>query len=319
VVVDDGAWHGHAGPTGSWELRLPPGKLPGPAEFQTSRRRGGAEAGDFYVTAAPTGSATAPRTVIRSATTIAWEATFEPIKRSLPHAYPWLTFDTFDLYPDDKNIVARMVAEDLDDGVLDGLIPDEFSRKLVIGSTDFALVLGSRIEAATSLDPMHRRVVEARLRRGEAHPAYGEHALSLVFPALDAMTWAEVHEARKLSGLADLRLLLAEIEEAAWSAAESESELDETVRHAYQVKFHEAVARLQPSIRGTATGTVVGVAIGLVTGPFAPIAGLGAPIVGIGAGVASDVASAIHGRWKYGRSWMAAADRLTRRPARGIG
>jgi hypothetical protein len=161
---------------------------------------------------------------------------------------------------------------------------------------------------------MHRRVVEARLSRGEARPVYGEHALSLMFPTVDGMTWEEVDQARKLRGLADLRSLLGEIEEAAWSAAESETELDESVREGYQTRFHEAVARLQPSMRGIATGTAVGLAIGLVTGPFAPTAALGAPFVGLGAGVASDVAAAVQGRWKYGRSWMAAADRLTRRP-----
>lgn len=307
VLVDDGAWHGHAGPTGSWEMRFPPERLGKPAEFQTARSRAKAKAGRFFVAVKPTGSPGPARPMVTSDTTIAWEATFEPIKRELPRAYPWLEFLSADLHPDDKRIVKRMVDEDAHDGVLDALIPDQFSRKLVIGGADMALVLGSRMQAAVSMDPMHRRVIEARLRRGQASPIYGADALAILFPTVDGMAWDDVDAARNLKGLPQLRALLAEIEEAAWAVADTDRQLADAVREDYLRRFHDAVARIQPSLRGTALATVVGLGIGLVTGPLAPV-------VGLAAGAAVTAAGAVNSRLKYERSWLAAASRLSRGP-----
>lgn len=72
------------------------------------------------------------------------------------------------------------------------------------------------------------------------------------------------------------------------------------------MRFHDAVERLVPSFGTAARSTVVGLGLGLVTGPLAPVVGL---TVGVGA----TVDAAVRGRVGYERSWLAAADHFTRR------
>lgn len=57
--------------------------------------------------------------------------------------------------------------------------------------------------------------------------------MSLLFPAVDDMSWDAVDEARNVKGLRELRAVLGEIEEAAWSEAENDRQLDDAVREAY--------------------------------------------------------------------------------------
>ena len=293
-----------SGPNGHFEMRIPTGKADGPETFQTARQRGKAEDGRFFYRLIPEGSTTG--LTVQSDATISWRSTFEPFRRELPRAYPWLEFVGVDLATDDKRIVDGMVRQDVRDGILSGLIPDQFSRKLVIDNADFGLVMSSRIGAAISMDAMHARVLQARMVRGEAAPVYGQEALTILFPSVDGMTWEDVHVARKVPGLPELRALLAEIEETAWTEAEAGRQLDAAVHEQYQARFHAAAAKLAPSLRGTVVGTAVGIGLGLVTG------GLALP-VGIAAGMVTDIATAYGGHRAYARSWLAAGEYLTRR------
>ena len=309
VFLDDGYWTGMSGPQGSSEMRLP--TFPAdqiPARHQTARERAAARGRPFSVAMAPEGMEPQVfRTMVQSPATIHWQATFEPIKRELPRAYEWLDFiPGADLYPDDKRIVRRMSRDDDCDQVLVDRIPDAFSRRLVIGSANFNLVLGARIGAAVSMDRLHREAVEAKIEHGEANPVFGAHALVVQFPDLGDLSWEDIDAARELPGLPALRALLAEIEEAAWQAAESGMELDEAVRQLYVDRFHEAVREAQMSFRGTVAGLVIGGVLSLVTGPMGPIAG-------IATGATVDIAEAVARRESYQRSWMAAADDLRRR------
>ena len=307
VIVDEGMWDGMSGPQGRVEMRLPLHQMPeGVDRFQTAAQRHSARGAEFHFAVRPDDANGGFHDLVRSQTTIHWQATFEPFKRELPHAFPWLVFTAADLRPEDKTLVSRMVDGDLGDGILaESFGDEEFSRRLVIANADFSLVLGSRLGAATSLDGMHRRVIEARVRRGEAAPVYGEHALTVVFPDVTEMSWEEVDEMRRAPGLPDLRVLLAEIEESAWSTAESGSEIDEAVRQEFLRRFYEAVQRLLPDIHGTGRVVALGAGLGLVTG------GLALP-VGLAAGATQTVIAAAQGRWRYDHSWLAAAERLTR-------
>jgi hypothetical protein len=120
------------------------------------------------------------------------------------------------------------------------------------------------------------------------------------------MTWDDVDQSRMLPGLPHLRGLLAEVEEAAWAEAEEGRSLDDAIRADYQVRVQEAAERLRPSLKGTAVGMTIGVVLGLVTGPLAPV-------VGVGVGAALDLSGAVAGRLTYRRSWLAAANDLSRR------
>jgi hypothetical protein len=73
--------------------------------------------------------------VVQSSTTVAWRATFEPIRRGLPHAYDWMTFEAFDLLADDKRLAKETAANDVRDGLLRDALPDAYTRTLVAENT----------------------------------------------------------------------------------------------------------------------------------------------------------------------------------------
>ena len=296
-------WDSHSGPTGTWEVRSPPGTYAGPAELQTARQRARARGGDFYVAMKPSDSVGPAHRIISSETTIAWRATFEPVRRDLPRAYPWLHFDTFDLLPDDKRVVSRMVAQDQRDGVLTELIPEEFPRKLVIGSANFGLVLGSRMGAAVSMDAMHSHALSARVARGQAAPVLGAGALTIVFPSAASLSWDEIDEARRTPGMQSLRARLREIEAIAWEAADTGLPFDAAVIAAYTDALHREIDALKPSFRGAVGAVVLGAGVSIVTGPL-PLA------IGVVAGAIEVVSGAAIARHRQDHSWMAAADRL---------
>ena len=200
-----------------------------------------------------------------------------------------------------------MVTQDERDGVLGGLIPDEFPRKLVIASANFALVLGSRMDATVSLDVMHTRALAARIARGQASPVLGGGALAVVFPSAAALSWEQVDDARNHPGMKSLRARLAEIEAAALEASGGGRTLEVATMQAYADALHRDIDRLKPSFRGAVAAVAIGAGISIVTGPL-PL------LVGIGAGAMEVVAETALARRQHDRSWMAAADRL--RPPR---
>jgi hypothetical protein len=309
VVIDEGQWDGRSGPTGTFEMRLPPGTFEGDANFQTARNRGLSKGSNFYFALKRDDSVGPPVPVIHSPTTIGWRATFDPFKRELPRAYPWMHFGSFDLLPEDKDVMQRMVDQDTRDGILRDLIPEEYPRKLVIGSTNFGLVLGSAMGAAVSMDAMHSRAVAARLARGEASPVLGAGALAILFPGSGELSWDEVDEARRLPGMRSLRSRLAEFEAAAWEAAEAGHALEPAMMHAYSDGLQREIDGLRPSLVGAGIAIAFGATISVVTGPL-PLA------IGIVAGAGEVVAETAVARYRHGRSWMAAADRLRKVSAR---
>jgi hypothetical protein len=305
VMVDDGSWHGFAGPGGSLQGRWRPGQLPGITGFQTAKRRSQSHENPFSLAVALPNSSGSFETIIQSSTSVFWEATFEPIKSELPKAFPWLQFVTYDLLDDDKQTVSEMAHQDADDVVLPRLISDPFSRSLVISGANHSLLLGARMGAAVSLDALHRDVLAVRLARGQAWPVYGERALSILLPEVDRLSWDEIDAARRLRGLSALRAVLADVEEAAWTSAHGEEEFALVVRDQYLARVQIEIQKLQPSLKTIASGAAISVALGLVTGPFAPAVGL----AGAAAATAGD---ALCKRVTYERSWMAAAEKVRR-------
>jgi hypothetical protein len=304
LILEDGMWEGHAGPTGSFTMRIP-SRMPHPTDYQTPRERALAASGHFQVAVGPDSSPGPRHTVISSQTTIAWRATLDPIKQEMRKSYPWIEFAEFDLYPDEKDLVSRMVGEDQGDGLLEGRIADEFSRKLVIENADHSLVMGSTLRAAVSLDKLHRQVLNARLARGQAMPVFGSNALEIVLPEVHRLTWEDVDSVRKSRGMANMRVLLAEIEEAAWSEADGGRRLEEAVFRRYANKILHEESRYRPSYRGVVRTLAISVVVSVLAGPLPIVAG-----VALGAAqVAGGAAAAEH---RYRSSWLATVNRLKR-------
>lgn len=303
VFVDAGMWEGRSGPTGSMEMRFPLGTFDSPATLQTPQARGRAARSEFYVAAKPSDSPGPAHRIITSETTIAWRATFDSILRDVPHGYKWLHAGIFDLYPDDKKVVARMVTQDQRDGALADMLPDEFPRKLVIGSANFNLVLGSRMEATVSMDSIHSRALAARIARGQASPVLGAGALAIAFPGTRDLTWEDIDAARRLRGMRNLRARLREIEEAAREVSIAGGPIDTAILAKYNAALQIEIDKLRPSFRGAILAVLLGAGMAVVTGPLPLALGIvgGVAQVSVGSGVA---------RLRYERSWMAAANQL---------
>jgi predicted HD phosphohydrolase len=302
VYIDDGEWRANSGPEAKWVARTPSSHMAeADRKFQPAAERHRIGSERIAISLRPEG---ASETIdVASDTSLYWRATFEPFKRELREAYPWLEFINVKLPHPDQQIADAMAQADIRDGHLADLISDSNSRGVVTEATSEAFVLGSRILAAISLDSMHQNVLKARLARGQAAQVFGHHALRLVFPTVDRMAWEDVDSARRLRGLVELRSVLAEVEETAWVVSETGEELDERIRQEYMARSEQAVAQLQPSLPGTAIAIAVGTGIGLVTGPLAPI-------VGIAAGAGQTVVSSLMARQSYRSSWMATSERL---------
>lgn len=305
VIVDAGIWEGRSGPSGTVEFRLPPGTFEGRAAFQTTSDRSRADGATFHFAVKPSGSDGPAHPLVRSKTTISWKATFDPLVLEVPRAYKWLHVGVFDLYPEDKRVVKKMASQDASDGVLDTYLPDEFSRKLVIGSANFALVLASRMDAAASFDSIHSQALAARLARGQATRVLGSGALAIAFPTAGQLRWQDIDELRRHRGMKNLRARLRDIESEALVLASSGRSFEKSVHDAYRYALEADIASLQPSLKKGAAAVLVGAGVSLLTGPL-PMA------IGVGAGAAVTVAEVAAARRRAGQSWIAAASRLRR-------
>jgi hypothetical protein len=303
LFIDAGSWTGHSGPDAMTALRSPKARPP----FQTGPER----AADGRV---PIGielriPGTGETIEQGSRTSVAWRATFEPFRAELEHAYPWIEFISVALLPEDHAVVEAMVDEDTADPGVAARMPDRNTRRLVIGNVDQSLVIGSGLVAAVSMDALHRNIVAARVARGQARPSFGIEALGIMFPAIERMTWADVSEARKFRGLAELRAVLAAVEAEAWERAQNGAALEREVQRAYQERMDQEIATLPASLRGVALTVGVGLVLGLVTGPLGAAAGLAA-------GAAQTIVGGVAGRIRHERSWMAAGIKLGRLASR---
>jgi len=299
VFVDAGTWTGVSGPDAVSALRSPKRRDP----FQTPRGR--AADGRVPIHNELRFGGELGTIVQDSDTSIVWRATFEPFRAELERGYPWIEFISIALPDEDRDVADAMVDEDTADPSVATRLPDENTRRLVIGSVDHSLVVGSRLFAAVSMDALHRNIVKARIARGQAWPAFGMEAMAIKFPDLERMTWADVDAARAIEGLRELRAVLADVELDAWEHARTGAALERRVQLRYQERMNEEIAKLPGSWRGLVVTVGVGLVLGLVTGP------LGAA-VGLAAGAAQTIGERVISRIGFEQSWMAAGIKLAR-------
>jgi hypothetical protein len=301
LVLDDGYWIGSSGPGGRAEMRRPRND-PGFPGLQTARERASAKAlNQFSLMVDTQELAGGPAEVV-------WRATFDPIKQKLPAKARWVEFATFKLNDEGKQLADGLIDDDLRDTVLAGRFRGRLTRDMVVTNAGHGFALASVIDAAVSMDRVHGEVIAARVRRGVASIAMGRRALDVKFPAVGALSWSQVHEARSIRGLPKLRAVLAEIEAEAREIAATEAEIDRSILVGYDARIAAATEALKPSFRGVLTSTAISVLLSVATGTMGP-AGIAA---GAAAGMAIDTARFGKARWDYAGSWAAASFRLRR-------
>ena len=112
---------------------------------------------------------------------------------------------------------------------------------MVVDSANFALSLGAEMRAAVSLDRLHAWIASGKLKRGDARPVFGSHALDILVPwSFDDVDWDDIDQLRRRPGLKDYRRILADIEETALDESVSLKELNHKVWAAHAAQLRRA-------------------------------------------------------------------------------
>jgi len=222
--------------------------------------------------------------------TIYGRATFEPTKAELPATCDWISFGVAKGSDDAEQLARDRAWNERNRLDLQQILPESFVRKLVLESAHLDLLISGELGAVVSVDPFHGRLLNARVRAGEAYPVFGETALTTVFPDVGELSWQDIGEVRRHKDIRYLRDLLAEIGAAAADVATSGQDLAVRIHRDYEQRLHEAIEGVSESTRGqrivAATALVVGEAVGVAAGLLAS-SSVGAPMVGtmVGEGI----------------------------------
>lgn len=262
VLVGDGMWTGVASEAGTVEQKHRRRQQDPPRFYQRSVERATLQASPFELSLWPQG-APEPLEVVADHTGIAWSATFDPLRRALPHAFDWIEFHQGDLSPEDKGLVSNLSERDLTDGRLASRFDNAYERRLVIGSANYDLVSSARLGAVLCPDPLHYEVVKARVDRGEADSVQGVDALSVLVPDIGKLSWDDVNALRARPGFRRLRPALAELEIA---AIEAGGRYDVAIRRLHGEALEAALAATVPDVRSTIRRVTIGAAIGSIPG-----------------------------------------------------
>lgn len=246
--------------------------------------------------------------ILDTPTSVHWQATFSPIKRGLNRGYSWITFGY--LADSDVGSEARaLVRLDREANVLKQE-PLEHVRTRLIEHVARDTVVASRLDAVMVTDTRHGEVIRSRIAnsRGSLAPAY--LAAGLLNPDVDALSWDDIDELRKMPGWSDLRAIWTEVGELLLAHADSQSEIRYEVQRAYMDRVIEAAAQTEgPRSKSRIVWKILDLATGVVTN----LAGLN-PALSLGVDLTIAGAEEIVSR--AGRPdlrWIAAHDALRNR------
>jgi hypothetical protein len=214
----------------------------------------------------------APTTLVQSRSTLAWRATFEPLKSELTRSYDWLQFGHLGDAPNAKEAVIPWVERDMQDPRLQQAFPDDFVRRSIAEHANLDLVVGTRLGAAVSRDSLHAAVTKAQLFRGEASWAFGHTALSVLVPDVGSLSWSDIDALRAHPGISDYRSILREIELAS-AHASSDLELGSAIHREYAARLR----RLSHSAESSGVRTARALVWLVVGEVLAPV--LGVPVI----------------------------------------
>jgi hypothetical protein len=305
LLLHNGIWVGLGGPHLNYQMHVPPELAP-PERLrsQTAFERSRAIGRTFSLKISPTSRGEPIVSFGRSMTELRWEATFEPIRRELPRAYPWIDFDNFTLAVAGKDAADQIAATLQEDPLLVARYPVGFARRLIADGAAEAMVLGSAMRVNVQFDRLHAAVLATLVATGRAVPVPGSNALLATVPDVRRLEWEQVDAARRLPGLPRLRAVLADVEQAAIEAGGSAVALDDALR----ARFIAEAARASNEIREHAAGVLVGIATSLALAGFDPAA---AAVFGPVIGAVTDMGQRLLGQERARNRWGVAAAELT--------
>ena len=294
VYLESGVYHVTAGPGGSipfFTSGVPDGYS---RSWPHPRERHG---GELNLAMRPGNApASAPfQRVLHGPAVINWRASFVPLMDEVGKDFDWLRLVQVREAPGTEKRSRDLAKQDETDPYLIAKWSDQFVRSVVARGVATDLLRGTMPNFVVSTDRLHSNLIRARVRRGQATPALGHYAISVVEPR--ELTWAEVDELRGHRGMREYRAVIRDIEGEAREEATSLHQLDQLILRKYGVALARAASK-QPTVRArigiASVGLIVGEALGAATG--APVVGGVAGAV-VGEGVAEGKARLDRPRW----------------------
>lgn len=262
-----------AGPTGNVEFP----RLSSPARWQAASDR--KQGTPLTLAIGSNDSPREYRTALHIECSLLWQPTFDPFADELPgSAIDWLSFGEAkpEKLPALKRIAAIGARADQSSDAFRERFSDGMARAMVATNMNRDLVLAAAEGCAISVDPLHRRLIDARALAGTVRPAFGPAALKILYPRVERLAWTDIVAIREHKDVEYLRAALREIEHESTLVASSAAGFTADVRERFDAALAAANLRLRSStLKKFAFGL-----IGLVAGEIATFLSTGVPLVG---------------------------------------
>jgi hypothetical protein len=314
VLIEAGRRLVVAGPDGSftWRMGYPPDQAP---SWQTAQARHAGQSGPFALAMGPekepgVASDGPLQEVLRSATSICWEATLQPFAAELPAACDWISFGVLAKPTDEVQRVAEQWKKrDNGNAALERLVPEGFVRSALVNHIADDLAVGACAGWDTSVDRFHGQVVNARFA-GDASLRGRGFALPILIPRVDRLGWEDIIALRRLPTMARLRSELRDVEEEALEI-DASGDIELAVRKAFDRKLRAAACDVG-GVRCVAGHAVVNLVIGVAIGYATLGLAVMGPVAGGAAGMAItgglEVREVV--RRRADRAWIGAMGRI---------
>jgi hypothetical protein len=247
LILEAGAFRLSAGPNGSTAFRVAPSAQT--HRWQTARERGIAERGGSQVSiglasvSGQVADAAAMQTFYLTKVTRAWDATLQPFDRELPAGCNWIEWVGRARSPEVERLATPNIKGDVTNPALMELFPDSPARSAVIKSLNEDMVVSGVNGMDSIIDPLHARILDARLAPGSTVPVTG-FALPILIPSAARLGWETIAQLRKDRHIQAYRRVMADIEAEAAEIAACGGDLEAAVQRSFRRRSGKASERL---------------------------------------------------------------------------
>jgi hypothetical protein len=173
------------------------------------------------------------RTFYLTRVTRAWDATLEPFHSELPAGCDWIEWVGRARAPEVERLAEPAIEADIQNPALTNLFPDSPARSAVIKSLNEDMLVSGLNGMDSIIDPLHARILAARLAPGSTLPVRG-FALPILIPSAARLDWQTIARLRKDRNIQAYRRVMAEIEAEAAEIAGADGDLEAAVQRSFR-------------------------------------------------------------------------------------
>jgi hypothetical protein len=210
LIFEGGLYQASIGPTGSFDLWIPPLELTDAILKAKFTSRGG----EHHWRIAPTGSENY-HTVISGPMERWFRAEFHTALREFDgENMPWIDIETYELTPDFKQLADSSADNDERDENIRILDASHFFRRKILTNLNRDLILIASLGTSASIDPLHASVLEQKMAKKpeQLKSAPGFLAIEVAVPNFSNLPWDTILELREHPSLSEFRRKLVEAE-----------------------------------------------------------------------------------------------------------